>query len=389
MDSKILILIGLLATACSKGPSSGVIGTVLKDSAGLYNTYGLDTTRVFIADNTTARLIGFDLNTLAITHAFELSQPTEKHSVAMDINEKFVIDFSTKHMDVISMDGSRSPLPFKFQGTPVSAAYNPYDRIMIMQDDLQSIGIMTFTESGAIEKSWLGGPQLATGKSIVAGDLDKSGRLILAMNDNSFTIVDIDQTLAQSAWQFQTFTPGFTEATWVAPDHGVDNMVLVASNTGIASINIATQAISDQITFPTNALTALSYSKSGKPHIIGQSSGNISLYYLGSDGKLVTKSLSRVTLQAIEQTYLTSDASILNMVIQSTNNDHRLIRMRLSDALVTLEKTINTTGDLSIGTRQVFVNYRSELGAVALHELDSDTTKRQEGFNFQYLSSHN
>ena len=79
-------IVGLISCSASNGPSKGSIGSTISDEAGLYNAYGIETSTLFIVDQTTDRLLGINLSNLSIKQEIELKEKNSEHYVAMDIN---------------------------------------------------------------------------------------------------------------------------------------------------------------------------------------------------------------------------------------------------------------------------------------------------------------
>jgi hypothetical protein len=392
MDSKIftMLLAAFILVSCGAdgNSSKGIIGSPLQQESGIFNSYGIETSKVFVVDETTDRLLGIGLSDFAIKHQFELKKKEDEHVTIMDINEKFVIDFSKKHLNIYGLDGGVYDRPFNFQGTPTSAAYNPFTRTMIIQDNLQSVGMMQLAENGSITSSWLGGPQLASGTSIVAGDLDKTGRLVLAMSDETMAVVDVTQSIAQQSWQQTAFSPGLGKVTWVAPDNRNPDLLLVSSSTKIAIINSATKVVVDQKTLDSSSSIRFS-SKAGLGHVFTEKAGVVSLYFINSQGAIGVESLAQASLTGLKQSFLSADAASITLLFEVGYRERSVLKMRLSDALVEVEKSIDTTGETSINGSTVFVNFKDPLGALELHSLTSDDVKRLEGYNFDYLRAHN
>ena len=396
MHSRKLILASMLMTGCGTGSNdykgSNVIGTPLTGRTQLYDSYDIATSDVFIVDKPTNRILGVNLDSFTITRQFSLSQPDEDHSVVVDIGQKFIIDFSKKHLEVISMDGARQSKPFSFQGTPVAAAYNPSARTMVMQDDLNSIGLMKFSETGEITGSWLGGPAIAGESVIKAGDIDKSGRLVVAMSDNSLIIADVDESIAKKSWQTTNFTVSTTGLEWIAPDNSQTDLLLVSSPTAVAIINLATKTAVDSKTINGSIIGR---SKAGKPHVLAGNKSEVKLYYIGAGGKIAEKSLTNPDpLTNYRQSYLSSDGSTFTSLTYKSKSQnaytepaHRVLRIRLADNLVAAEQTISSYGTVAISPTKMFLDQESGLGALELHDLDSEDVKKLQGYNFDYLRS--
>ena len=407
-----LIIISLIS--CSRqGGDVGVIGQSLGQQTTLYNSYGIATKHVFLVDRATNRILGLNTDTMTLDHQFELTNPGEDHYVAVDTNEKFVIDFSKKHLQVINLSGTRYLGTLGFLGTPVSASYNPTARIMIMQDDLYSVGILKFAEDGEITDSWLGGPLLAEGKVITAGDIDKSGRLILSASDGSILVVDIEATLAQDAWQFISFAAGLADINWIAPDPSNADLVLAASEYNLGVINISTQTLVDSIELKgtTSAKTGglfykddsfgpsymyddyyekqrtIGFSKAGKPHVIARSSAGAApvLYYAGADGKIKTHTLQNAPEGYYRQSFITPDSTELVVMLQTDYGKSRVLGLRLTDNLAIIDQTLDSNGTANFNNKILFLDFETGLGRLDLHDLKTGSSKTIQGYNFDYL----
>jgi hypothetical protein len=114
MDSKIYLATLVLLTSCSSDSDVGLIGQRLSQQAGLYNSYGIETKNIFVVDSMTNRILGVNSERMTLDYEFTLSNPGEEHSLAVDANERFVVDLSKKHLQVIGFDGRRHDNPIKF-----------------------------------------------------------------------------------------------------------------------------------------------------------------------------------------------------------------------------------------------------------------------------------
>jgi hypothetical protein len=406
-----LIVISLIS--CSRqGGDVGVIGQSLGQQTTLYNSYAIATKNVFVIDRATNRILGLNTDTMTLDHQFELINPSEDHYVAVDTNEKFVIDFSKKHLQVINLSGTRHLGTLGFLGTPVSASYNPTARIMVMQDDLYSVGILKFAEDGEITDSWLGGPLLAEGKVITAGDIDKSGRLILSASDGSILVVDIEATLAQDAWQFTSFASGLTDINWIAPDPNNADLVLAASTQTLGLINLSTQTLLDSkalagtkstksfgLSYPDkydrnyyyddyyDKQRTIGFSKAGKPHVIARSSLGAApiLYYAGADGKIKTHTLQNAPEGYYRQSFITPDSTELVVMLQTDYGKSRVLGVRLTDNLAIIDQTLDANGTANFNNKILFLDYETGLGRLDLLDLKAGTSKTVQGYNFDYL----
>jgi hypothetical protein len=201
----------------------------------------------------------------------------------------------------------------------------------------------------------------------------------------------------------------------VAPDQSVDDAVLVASDTKLGLINMSTQTLLDSTDFPAsaigkqstmtlNAFTSQSdyfyrtpyyynqqkligLSKAGKPHAIVRASSATEpvLLYAGSDGKIKSHSLQKAASGYYLQSYLSTDAKELVVMIQLNYQEISILGLRLSDNLVIRQTTVPRVGTAQINNKLLFIDHETGLGRLDLHNLTDDTVKTIEGYNFDFL----
>lgn len=385
--------IGALVLTAACGPKTnekqGYIGNKLDDPTSLYNGYGIQSNSIFLVDTPTHRILNVDLGALTVSQTYALSKPDYEHTLAASYDGSYVIDFSTKHLEVIKSGGEREDRPFAFQGTPISAAYHPTKGILVMQDDHQSIGLMILSADGKISKSWLGGSLFDQGKSLLAGDVDSSGRLVLATSDNSAVIIDIEKSIDQGAWSFDSFVSSIDKVHWIAPDNGHSDLSLVLAKDTVAIFNVRLKTVAERLPLLENKLTVLGQSKWVKPHIIvsNSSSGRESVYFIDQDGNLASHELPKSDMGGYTVSYLDAEAAELT-ILYSIENFHRVTKLRMSDNLVVLDNVIQSQGDAQLGLDVLFINKKSHLGYLETHDLRSSAVKELKGFNFDYFRSN-
>lgn len=382
MRFEITLLAGLV-TGCGLGRDPALIGQKLSDTTPLYNGYGINSDTTFLVDTPSQRILQVDLNTMTIKNAYSLSKPEQEHTLASGPEGAYVIDFSTQHLEFIQSDGNRSSHPFAFQGTPISAAFNPTLGTLAMLDDLQSIGLLKLSPSGEVLKSWLGGPLIGKDRSFLSGDLDSQGRLLLAVSDGSIAIVDVDQSINEGAWQSTSFATKIEEIRWLAPDHGRDHYSLVIGQGTLAVVDAQSRRVKDQFKFSKEKHLVLGESKLVKPHVLTLSSktGRQVVHFIGEDGKFVSHELPQLGLAGYSVSYLDAAASILT-VLFSSEDTHRVIQLRLSDNLIVLDETVRSEGDAQLGPNVLLINKRSQLGYLQAHSLRDKGVRELKGYNF-------
>lgn len=389
------ITIALLVSACSVGigndpdPSNepGVIGQKLEDITPLFNGYGIASKTLFLVDEPTQRILEIDLEQYKVINALTLLKPENPHTLVSSYTGLYVLDFSTKHLQIIRAGGSRDDRPFPFQGTPVAAAFNPVKGILAMHDDLQSIGLLMLSEIGVVIKSWLGGPLIDKGKSLLAGDIDSSGRLLLAVSDQTIATVDVEGSVDAGAWKFESFATDIPDIRWLAPDSQQADKSLLLAKDAIGVADVLAKAVSEKIVLSEKKLVVIGSSKMIKPHVVTRNTQNDreEIHYISSEGKLVSQELPRRANGGYSVSYLSANAAEL-VILVSEGDAHRVTRWRLSDNLVVLDETVRSQGDVQLGPDILIVNKKSSLGYLQVHNLSDSSVREIKGYNFDHFS---
>jgi hypothetical protein len=413
MHFNLLTLSLSILVSCGSGSprtqAVGIIGEKLGDLTPLLNATGIQASQIYLVDKPTNRILKVDLASLNLMKSHEISRPGELHSLASGADGSYVIDFSNKHLEIIGSNGERQDRPFAFQGTPVSAAFNGATGTFVMQDDLQSIGLMLLASDGTVLKSWLGGPLFGTDKSLVAGDIDSSGRLILATSDKSIVMVDVEKSVDAKNWEFTSFDSKLDGINWIAPDSSQDDLSLVVSNNEIAVLNVKTQVITERldlalgdiltetnpsevlgkIALEVHSLVLVGKSKLGKPHVFIDDvfSDRTSVVYINSSGKLAQHELPNTGRTKQAESFLNTNAEELTVLI-SADNSQRVTKLRISDNLVVLDEKIEVNGDVKLGKDTLFINRNSPLGYLEAYDLSDMASRKLTGFNFEYFLAH-
>jgi hypothetical protein len=131
-------------------------------------------------------------------------------------------------------------------------------------------------------------------------------------------------------------------------------------------------------------------SKLVKPHVVvvNSKTGLANIYYIGTDGKFETHEVSAPAPAAGMGEYTTSylDQTFTELsILYSRLDSHRIIKSRLSDNLVVLDKTVAAKGDARLGPNSLFVNKKSQFGYLQAFDLKSEGLKELKGFNFDLL----
>jgi hypothetical protein len=131
----------------------------------------------------------------------------------------------------------------------------------------------------------------------------------------------------------------------------------------------------------------IGFSKAGKPHVLARRSLGATplLYYAGADGKIKTHSLQNAPEGYYRQSFITPDSSELVVMLQSDYRKSRVLGVRLTDNLVTIDQAVDSYGSASFNNKILFLDYETGLGRLDLVDFKAGTSKTVQGYNFDYL----
>lgn len=114
------------------------------------------------------------------------------------MNRELLDRFLREDGDHLRQKRTSSPRSDFFRGKTFVCGL-PLDlNLLVMYDDLNTVGIVKMDSNGQVVKAWVGGNLLGSA-NIQAGDLLSNGKLILTLSNKSIAVVDVAQTLAQKA----------------------------------------------------------------------------------------------------------------------------------------------------------------------------------------------
>lgn len=385
------ILFLLIVISCSTKEEiekSGYIGEILEPTSFQFKD-DVQTSSVFFVDDPSKRILELKLADMSISKSFALSNAGNEHTLASGPNNSYVIDFSTKHLEIIKADSTRSEQFLDFQGTPVSAAFDASLGIMVMLDDIQSVGLLMFSEIGDVKKSWLGGSLIAADKSLRAGDIDNKGQLLLSTSDNSIAIVDIEKSIDAKEWISEIFATDLENIYWIAPDSDLDGLSLILSKESLAILNTNTRTVTNIIELLASEWEDPTFSKNGKPHVITTRvrDGSAQLHYIDLNGTLKTHNVpaSGYSFVPISESYLDKDLSTFTYFREMFDNVYSISKFRLSDNLALFYEDIESSGKVFLTPNHLFINKEAPLGYLQVLDFESSQLKEIKGYNFEYF----
>lgn len=384
MRSKILVLgLGFVfAVSCAPGAKSTTaedennVGHKLESVTGLRSVDGLQAQTVTLFDPTIKKIHQFDLSNMTWIKTVPVLIPSEKHYVLDAGDSNYIVDLSLKHLSIFS--GNSEPLhnPVRFQGTPKSAAFRPDLGWLVIYDDLQSVGVLQLSPTGELQQSYVFGSIVDGDRSIVAGDLQDSGELILALSDSSVAVVNLQASLAAQpkSWVADIHTTTLKKINWLAPIPNHAGRILMKTADQVLLYDLGTKVVVQSLAVDSEDVIKLS--KSFDPHVV-VTEGSRSMKLIYSDGNnLLTRSFdlkdsvhsilsSDLDLRNDNWTYVFlknhTGFSWFNDINQETDG-RQLVRFRLSDKLALQNKAIDDKAQIRLSPNFVFALYPSVLG---------------------------
>ncbi|MCB0421097.1 MAG: hypothetical protein KDD61_08875 [Bdellovibrionales bacterium] len=388
-----------------------IIGNKLTSMSALSAVQQPEINTLAIFDETVRKIHRFDLKNDVHLSTFEVKNPDQEHFVLQSDSGSYTVDLTKKHISVYSNTGVVQHDPIQFYGKPLSAAFRPDLGYLVMYDDLMNVGILKLDEQGSVADSLMLGPILSENTPIRSGDISSSGKLVLALSDNSMAIVDLALTLSEKKWNFSTFSTGLLDIKWVAPSRENVNEVLVRSADKIALINTDTKSVVDSWDLDTANTVVKKYSKNQDPHVIVGDKGqwttgsNVKIIYpQGGSLKIRTISRSRPfymvsQLDLINDTWSTVDL-VMNKEpgwgldsegywtynsLNDLRESRRYVRFRFSDQLTQSQKDLPNNARIKMSKDVIFSLYPSELGFAEKWKASSDQKSVFKLFNLRHL----
>lgn len=265
-------------------PANGIIGKPLNSASAMSDTTGADRTEVVLFDKTVRLIHHFDLTYSKVINTFTVDHPEASHSVLFDQNSGLIADFSDAHVTLFDRNGTRSTDVVALTGHPKSAALDSAHGILVVYDDMSTVGLIKFDANGVPQRGKPLGPVVQNDDTLIAGDLIDDGSLILALSSGAIAKVDVAQTLAQGTWALSSVATTLGHIKWLAPVHGYNDRVLVLTDQAFSLVSLADGSILAQHLLLA-AETVAFESKLKDAHIIIQNGAQLSAVY--TDGSAI------------------------------------------------------------------------------------------------------
>ncbi len=373
-----------------------MIGDKLKDVSSLTSDTGQDLNKIVIFDPTVTRLQQFNLDTLQLERSLPTNNPGADHSVLYDAGGNYAIDFSAKNMTIFDSEGVAKVNPLRFVGKPKSASFRPSLGLLVVYDDLLSVGMLKLDSNGHIVKSWLTGPDFGNNVTIAAGDIDSLGRLVLGMNNGSIYVVDLEASMTPpQQWASTSFATMLEGIEWLAPVRGDSDRVLVASSDAVNLVNVTTHTVEQTLSVRSSHI--VKYSKSVDPHILikNYSTGKLQVVYV-QGGAIQTKDVyydSNLILQSrldlVNDNWSFVDATkpeVYDYSVPAEMQGRVINSYQFSSLLAVSTEKVPDKTKLESASQSVFALYTSSpLGYAVNFDLLSGQKGVIKNFNLPYI----
>lgn len=395
ISTALMILASFGFVACSPSKDNveedHVIGETLKNMSALAASDNASARSIVVFDETVHRIHQFDLSQMTFVRSFDVQNPDEKHFVLYQNEGNFIVDLTTKSLTIINKYGQKNESPIRLQGQPRSAAFREDLGLLVIYDDLMSVGMLKLDSNGEIANSWIGGPVIFANETISAGDILDNGNLILALSDGSIANVDLVQSMSQKKWVYSRFTTNLSEINWVGPVPGTQQVLLKMPGR-LALVDTAAHSILSNYTMNEAVHKT---SKRRDPHVLLSWNNDLKLAYV-QGSQIQVRSLFRQNYSILTSNldlgadlWTVADASFTSKVLYNDLNEvksaRQLKRYRFSDMLTVFARKIPDQSQVQVSNNFAFALFPSELGYAVRYDLSSENTRELKLFNVQHI----
>lgn len=383
-----------------EGEDNHNIGNITKSVAPLQATEDGEAQSLVMFDKVVRRIHQFDLLTMKHIRSFAVRNPGEDHHVLYGNNGNYIIDLSLKGLSIFDEFDRAHHQPLRLQGAPKSAAFLPSKGLLVVYDDLMSVGLLKLGDSGEVLNKWLAGPVVAQGASISAGDLNADGKMILGLNNGSLVMVeDLEACMREKSWGSPTLLlSGLGNIKWIAPLRAQSHQVLVRTESQLLLVDIDQKS---QIASYNLSGTVLKLSKYEDPHVVMESEGKIKLLFVANSQiqervyiphvkvfEIYSLLSSRLDLEKEAWSFVDTKESVQFLFNDPdlTQKQRRFVRYRLNEGgVATHNEPVADNTQIELAYDYLFALYPSELGYAVRHNLMDGAKSELKFFNLKYI----
>ncbi len=357
---------------------------------------------VYMYDKRVQLIHKFNLNQMKHLFALKPLYASQSHFLLNPPSGNYLIDMTSTNISIYDHLGQGVHQPVQLRGVIKSIAYDFDQGYLIVHDFNSATSFLKLDPNGHVVDSWTAGPVLGDSRSLLAGDLNSRGELILALSDRKIAIVQVEESLSEKKWIFtETASPMEKDILWVGMTNEHPESVLIRGRSQAMLFNIDTGEILDQIEIDLSTQSLLKASKSNVPHFAildsSESHGKLTLYYVNGT-TIGTKSLVRETkpllfslLDATTDRWTFIEGPLPDNDDQSVKtvddilSGRSLHRYRYSDFLSLADLSIENETLTRLSSEHLYLLYPSRLGLLKRVGLEGSPPTEVRGFNFPYL----
>ncbi len=370
------------------------IGEALSEVSGVQSDASSKSSRIAIYDKTVHKIHRFDLTNAKYLGAFAVDDPDQEHYVFYKDSSSYLIDLTKKSLTIFKEDGSKIKNPVRLIGNPVSAAFNAKKGLFLVYDELGSVGLLKLSPSGDVLARAILGTELEEGASISAGDINREGQLIAALNSGEIALIDLDATLNSDdqQWVYTKVSTTLSNIRWLASLPNDAKIVLVQTTDKLALVDATTGTVLSE---QDDTGVVVKRSRGANPHLVAVDENSMTMLYV-QDSVIKRKTIYNLSLQ-VEESFLDLKLGLWNFV--GTNLERGVINLgnenktkkefnsySLSKNMLAVDsKEIVGKTTLRLTNDFIFALYDSELGYAVRYDISSDVQKEFKYFNAKHI----
>ena len=373
-----------------------LIGEKLKDVSSMTTATGESQQMIAMYDKTVNRIHQFDLAPNILVRSFQVLNPGVDHHVLYDQTGNYMVDFSTKHLSIFDKFNEVNHNPIRFIGTPKSASFRPSLGFLVMYDDKMSVGVLKLDVSGKVLKSKVFGADFG-GPTISAGDVDETGRLILALSSGKIAIVDLSASLNSGSWSYTLVNTTLNNCVWLAPIRGSPNKVFVQQEDRMSVVDLVAQTSADGPLISRKSV--MYYGKMPDAHIIYESASDTSLMKIAyiNAGVIATKQVSfapraimnsRLDLANNSWTMISAKSSSYNYRNGKTTYNNRAVTrwtFTSNEFVGILDEKLSDAATFEVNADRLFALLPVKMGWAVNYNLNNGSQRPLKYFNMPFI----
>lgn len=378
-----------------------LVGNLTKDVAALTTPDEGQAQSLVLFDKTVRRIHQFDLTAMSHVRSFGVRNPDIPHYVLYGNNGNYIVDLSEKGLSIFNRHDQATHNPIPFQGKPISAAFLPSKGLVIVYDDLMTVGMLKLDNNGDVVKKWRGGAAIANGNTIAAGDLNSSGQLILALSDGSVVVTNPEASMDAQNWVKDDPNPivtGLTDIRWLAPLPKTPTQVMIRSSGKLSLLDLTTRTIISSYDIKDSVVKV---SKFNDPHVVMKNGTQIKVAYVESSqisvktfylsvGKFEMNTLLSSNLDLTKNTWSFVDTTdYLDYFyfndLDASKKNRRFVRYDFAQVVATHKMNVANDTQVEIANDFIFALFPRALGYAVRYDVDTERQSELARFNLKYI----